>query len=65
MDVFREKILKGYERMGLDNCFKFSCHRDIPCFNKCCGNVNIFLTPYDVLRMKNRLKMESGEFLEK
>ncbi len=45
--------------------FRFSCHKGVACFTKCCRNVNIFLTPYDILRMKNRLGISSGEFLEK
>ena len=65
MGLSGEKILKTYEQMSLVSSFRFGCHEEIPCFNKCCGDVNIFLTPYDVLRMKNRLKMESEEFLEK
>jgi Fe-S-cluster containining protein len=62
---FKEKILKDYERMGLDDTFRFGCHPEISCFNSCCGDVNIFLTPYDVLRMKNALGMESGDFLDR
>lgn len=45
--------------------FGFSCNKDLKCFTRCCRNVNIFLTPYDVLRMKNNLGISSGEFLEK
>ena len=45
--------------------FRFSCHPGIECFNSCCYDLNIFLTPYDVVRLKNRLKMSSTEFLSK
>jgi hypothetical protein len=60
-----EKILKDSPRLGPDDKFKFACHPGVSCFNKCCGDVNIFLSPYDVLRMKRRLGMTSTEFLEK
>ncbi len=60
-----EKILADYPRLGPDDRFRFACHPGISCFNRCCGDVNIFLSPYDVLRMKKRLGMTSGEFLEK
>ncbi len=43
--------------------FRFSCHKGVACFTKCCKNVTIFLTPYDILRMKNRLGVSSEEFL--
>jgi len=64
IDLFKEKVLEEYDRMGLDDGFTFGCHPGVPCFNECCSDVNIFLTPYDVLRMKNRLGMDSAEFLE-
>jgi uncharacterized protein len=62
---FKEKILKEYPRMKKTDTFRFACHPGVPCFNKCCNDVNIFLTPYDIIRLKNRLGISSGEFLEK
>ena len=61
----QEKILEDYPRLGPDDAFEFSCRPGISCFNKCCGDVNIFLSPYDVLRMKKRLGITSGEFLDR
>ncbi|OFW65267.1 MAG: hypothetical protein A2Y74_03960 [Actinobacteria bacterium RBG_13_63_9] len=60
-----ERILKDSPRFGPEDRFKFACHPGISCFNQCCGDVNVFLSPYDVLRMKKRLGMKSSEFLEK
>jgi len=57
------KYVEPVERT-LDSKFKFSCHRDISCFNICCRNTDMLLTPYDILRMKTRLGMSSGEFLK-
>ncbi|MDR3600030.1 MAG: YkgJ family cysteine cluster protein [Desulfosporosinus sp.] len=48
-----------------DSEFNFHCHDGLDCFKKCCRDINIFITPYDVLRMKNFLGISSGEFLEK
>jgi len=59
-----EKILKESPRLGPDDRFEFACHPGVSCFNRCCGDVNIFLSPYDVLRMKKRLGMKSGDFLD-
>jgi Fe-S-cluster containining protein len=64
-EQLQEKILDEYQRMGPDDRFKFGCHPGVSCFNTCCGDVNIFLSPYDVLRMKKRLGITSTEFLEK
>ncbi|HEY0720247.1 MAG TPA: YkgJ family cysteine cluster protein [Gammaproteobacteria bacterium] len=43
----------------------FRCYKGIKCFNACCSNIDISLTPYDIVRLKNRLDMVSGEFLLK
>ncbi len=52
-------------QLAPDSKFKFLCHKGISCFTHCCSNVDIMLTPYDVLRLKRRLGISSGEFLEK
>jgi len=52
-------------KLGLDDSIQFRCRKGIACFNKCCQNINIMLTPYDILRLKNRLGVTSAEFLEK
>jgi len=48
-----------------EDVFHFSCHPGIDCFTQCCRDVNILLTPYDIVRMKNRLGISSSEFLQK
>lgn len=45
--------------------FHFACHDALPCFTQCCKDVNIYLTPYDVLRLRKALGMGSAEFLAK
>jgi Fe-S-cluster containining protein len=50
-------------RLGLDNRFKFRCHKDVACFTRCCRGINIVLTPYDIIRLKQRLQLTSEEFL--
>lgn len=46
-----------------DSTFRFGCHKEVSCFNVCCKDLDVFLTPYDVLRMKNSLGMTSAEFI--
>jgi Fe-S-cluster containining protein len=46
-----------------DGRFRFGCSPAVPCFNDCCRDLNQALTPYDVLRLKNHLKMPSERFL--
>ena len=50
-------------RFGLDDKFKFECHKGVKCFTKCCRGININLTPYDIIRLKNRLQLSSEKFL--
>ncbi len=45
--------------------FKFRCHPGVACFTECCGKTTIILTPYDILRLKNRLGVPAGDFLQK
>ena len=52
-------------KLGLDDKIQFRCRQGIACFNKCCENINIMLTLYDILRLKNRLGVTSQEFLDK
>ncbi|SFM96992.1 YkgJ family cysteine cluster protein [Thermodesulforhabdus norvegica] len=54
-----ELVLEG----GDSICF--ACHQGLPCFTRCCRDVNIYLTPYDVLRMRRALGMGSSEFLSR
>jgi uncharacterized protein len=65
IDKLKETILKEYPRLNNNSRFYFNCHKNISCFNKCCTDVNIFLTPYDIIRLKNRLKISSQEFLDR
>jgi len=50
--------------ISLQDTLRFSCSPDVPCFNECCRDLNQFLTPYDILRLKNHLGLSSGDFLE-
>ena len=52
--------LKPLSKKGVLN---FSCHPGVSCFNKCCHEIDVILTPLDILRLKSQLKIKSGEFL--
>ncbi len=59
-----DKVIQPLQLSG-SSPFQFRCHKGIACFNKCCSKIRIFLTPYDIVRMKNRLQISSAEFLER
>ena len=56
---------RGSTVLGPDDDFRFSCHAGVGCFTRCCRDITIFLTPYDVIRLKNTLQIPSDEFLRK
>lgn len=46
-----------------DKEIQFSCHKGIGCWNACCSNIDISLTPYDIVRLKKHLGITSTQFL--
>jgi len=47
-----------------DESFVFECGTGLECFNKCCRDINLYLTPYDILRIRKKLAIPSYEFLK-
>lgn len=52
-------------RLADKDTFCFRCHPQVSCFNLCCRNLNLFLYPYDVLRLKQYLEISSDEFIDR
>jgi len=50
-------------KLSKNSSFIFECHKMVKCFTKCCRGINIVLTPYDIIRLKNRMQIPSDEFL--
>jgi len=42
---------------------QFQCRKGIDCWNACCSNIDISLTPVDILRLSRRLGISTTEFL--
>ncbi len=61
-DATRE-FLQSLPEVDPATPFSFACHPDVGCFNACCGDLNLLLTPYDVLRLCRGLQMPSADFL--
>lgn len=51
-------------RLKPGDTFQFRCHPGVACFNRCCRNLNLFLYPYDVVRLKNALQISSDRFID-
>ena len=53
----------GMEPIG-NGTFRFACHPGVSCYMQCCRDQNLFLYPFDVIRLKLRLGISSEQFLE-
>ena len=63
-DASLPQFLADKRQLAEGETFGFTCHPGVPCFNSCCADVNIILTPIDVLHLARRLDMSTREFLE-
>ena len=53
-------------RRQLENeSFIFECHPGTDCFTRCCRDADMYLYPYDIIRLKSRLALSSEQFLER
>lgn len=57
--------LKDKRRLGAGSSFCFDCQPKLDCFTRCCSDVNIVLTPADVLGLARRIGLGTREFLER
>jgi Fe-S-cluster containining protein len=44
--------------------FSFACHPRVTCFTECCRDLNLVLTPYDLLRLRKALNLNSSDLLD-
>ncbi len=51
--------------LGPSDAFQFGCHPGVTCFTRCCRDADMYLYPYDLIRMKRHLAMSSDEFLNR
>ena len=61
-DESRE-LLESLPELQADETFCFDCNPQVPCFNRCCAELTLPLTPYDVLRLRRHMGITSEEFL--
>ena len=45
--------------------FSFGCHSGVSCFTDCCHELELNLTPYDLLCLCKELQMRSAEFIDR
>jgi Fe-S-cluster containining protein len=55
--------LESLPEIGLQETFRFACHPGVRCFNACCGDLTLTITPYDALRLRRALGEDSRTFI--
>ncbi|MBD5641527.1 MAG: YkgJ family cysteine cluster protein [Desulfovibrio sp.] len=63
MDRNASGIMDDLTCLERDEKFRFACGPETPCFNRCCAQLNLPLTPYDTLRLARNLGMPASGFL--
>ena len=43
--------------------FRFACHSGVACFTRCCHDADMYLYPYDIVRLKHALSMNANDFM--
>ena len=62
MEIEANFIPEGRTVVGSEP-FAFHCHTKVECFTNCCRKLELYLYPYDALRLKNCLNIHSAEFM--
>jgi hypothetical protein len=62
MDV-RQQILEQAPRFARSDAFAFACHPELDCFNACCRELTVELSPADCARLRRGLDLSSTELL--
>lgn len=48
-----------------DKTFCFECYPGVTCFTRCCQDLKLHLTPYDIMRLTEHLSLSSIEFIDR
>ncbi len=61
----KEPQLPDYvTRIGEEEKFSFACHPGVKCFTHCCRELELALTPYDLLRLRKATGLRSRELID-
>jgi hypothetical protein len=58
------EALRDKQRLAADSTFCFECHTKLDCFTQCCSDVNIVMTPLDVLGLARQTGLSTRAFLD-
>lgn len=52
-------------QLRADDRFRFRCRKGISCFNRCCENIDILLTPWDIVRIARHFGITTREAIDR
>ncbi|MBM9614280.1 YkgJ family cysteine cluster protein [Desulfobulbus rhabdoformis] len=58
------QLPENFQPISGEQKMSFACHPGVSCFTECCRELDLALTPYDALRLKNHLGIKSAQFLD-
>jgi len=64
MDV-QQQILEQAPRLTRQDAFEFGCHAKLSCFNACCADLTVELSPHDAASLRRALGLTAEEFLKR
>ena len=59
-----EAFLDSLPELKTGQSFLFACNERVPCFNRCCSALTMPLAPYDILRLRRNLNIDSDRFIK-
>lgn len=59
-----QDMLDSLPELAEGETFTFACHEQVPCFNRCCAELTLPLTPYDVRRITEGMEMSTETFIK-
>ncbi|MDR0466090.1 MAG: YkgJ family cysteine cluster protein [Deltaproteobacteria bacterium] len=58
-------FLDSLPELQAGQSFLFACNERVPCFNRCCSELTLPLSPYDVLRLRRNLGIGGDVFIKR
>lgn len=58
------ELPENVARLSPGESFSFLCHKEVGCFTHCCRQLELALTPYDVLRLRHATRLNSTDLLK-
>lgn len=64
-DSEQDDFISSLPRLNKEDTLVFGCAPGISCFNSCCGDLHLALSPCDVMRLRIALDIGSTEFMRR